>query len=105
MQTLFGWIFKLMLLCAALLFAVSVAIMAVVLLAAWGVRAMWCKITGQPINPLEALLKQRLNPRHGFDQVFRGRAGASMGEGAGEAARDKPLRKGMDDVTDVEPKE
>jgi flagellar biosynthesis protein FlhB len=83
---------RLVLVAAGLVFAVSLIIAMVGLLVLWGVRAVWCKLTGQPINPFV----MRMDPRAGFDQVFK------QAE-RGEPVR-KPQRSGMDDVTDVEPK-
>jgi flagellar biosynthesis protein FlhB len=82
-----------LLLAAGLVFAASLAVMVLVLIALWGARAVWCKLTGQPINPFV----MRMSPRTGFDQVFKQAK-------RGETAPRKPQRSGMDDVTDVEAK-
>jgi hypothetical protein len=95
MQTVFNLLIRLVLLAAGLVFAASLALMALVLLALWGVRAVWCKLTGQPINPFVV----RMRPGAGFDTVFRPRQNAPA-----DARPTKPGRVGMDDVTDVEPK-
>jgi hypothetical protein len=65
-----------------------------VLMVLWGVRALWCKLTGRPINPFV----MRMNPRAGFDQVFR------QAE-RGSSSAHKTRAGGMDDVTDVEVKD
>jgi hypothetical protein len=95
MQTVFSFLVRLLLLAAGLVFAASLALMAIVLLALWGVRAVWCKLTGQPINPFVV----RMRPGAGFDTVFRTRQSAPT-----DARPIKPGRVGMNDVTDVEPK-
>ncbi|MFM7332332.1 MAG: hypothetical protein ACKO1L_11855 [Brachymonas sp.] len=78
---------------AGLIFAASLLVAMLVLLLVWSVRALWRKMTGQPISPFV----MRMNPRAGFDQVFgRGQQHAS--------ASDKPPRRVLDDVTDIEPK-
>jgi hypothetical protein len=95
MQTVFNFLLRVVLLAAGLVFAASLALMALVLLALWGVRAVWCKLTGQPINPFVV----RMRPGAGFGTVFRPRPSAPA-----DARPTKPGRVGMDDVTDVEPK-
>jgi hypothetical protein len=87
------FLLRLLLMAAGLVFALSLLVMMIVLLAFWGLRALWCKLTGRPVNPFV----MRMNPRAGFDQVFR------------QADRyphtaDKPPRRDLQDVTDVEPK-
>jgi hypothetical protein len=95
MQTVFNLLLRVVLLAAGLVFAASLAVVAAALLALWGVRAVWCKLTGQPINPFVV----RMRPGAGFDTVFRTRQNAPA-----DARPTKPGRVGMDDVTDVEPK-
>jgi hypothetical protein len=94
MNTVLKFFVRLLLVAAGLVFAVSLAVAMVGLLALWGVRAVWCKLTGRPINPFV----MRMGPRAGFDQVFK------QAE-RGEAIVRKPQRSGMDDVTDVEIKQ
>jgi hypothetical protein len=96
MQTVFNFFIRVLLLAAGLVFAVSLAVVATALLALWGVRAVWCKLTGQPINPFVV----RMRPGAGFDTVFRPRQSTQPDT----ATPQKPGRMGMDDVTDVEPK-
>jgi hypothetical protein len=96
MQTVFNFFIRVLLLAAGLVFAASLAVVATGLLALWGVRAVWCKLTGQPINPFVV----RMRPGAGFGTVFRPRQRTQ----SDAASPDKPGRVGMDDVTDVEPK-
>lgn len=51
MKTIFGVIFRVLLLLAGLVFLVSLLVAAVLLLAVWLVRALWAKLTGQPVLP------------------------------------------------------
>lgn len=95
MQTVFNFLIRVLLLAAGLVFAASLAVVATGLLALWGVRAVWCRLTGQPINPFVV----RMRPGAGFDTVFRPRQSPQA-----DAPPHKPGRVGMDDVTDVEPK-
>jgi hypothetical protein len=93
MTTVLRFLFRPLLIAAGLIFALSLALVMVVLLAAWGLRALWCKFTGKPLTPFE----MRMNPRTGFEQVFR-QAERS------EQASARASRRVLDDVTDVEPK-
>lgn len=83
------FLLRVLLVIAGLIFAASLMVMMFVLLIVWGIRALWRKLTGQPVVPFV----MRMNPRAGFDQVFR-QGGATA----------KPARRVLDDVTDVEPK-
>ena len=87
------FLLRLLFIAAGLVFAFSLLILMIVLLVLWGLRALWCKLTGQSVNPFV----MRVNPRTGFDQVFR------QADRHAQAA-DKPPRRVIEDVTDVEPK-
>jgi hypothetical protein len=96
MQVVFNFLFRLVLLAAGLVFAASLVLIALVLMLLWSVRAVWCKLTGQPINPFVV----RMSPRTGFGNVFRSRPD--------QQAQDNPTksrRVSTDDVTDVEAKD
>jgi hypothetical protein len=84
---------RLLFVVAGLIFALSLLVVMIVLLAVWGLRALWGKLTGRPVNPFV----MRMNPRAGFDQVFRQADRSSP-------VPDKPPRRVVEDVTDVEPK-
>ena len=88
-----NFLLRLIFVIAGLIFAASLMVVMFVLLLAWGIRAIWCKLTGQPLVPFA----MRMNPRAGFEQVFR-----RADRGAVDA---KPPRRKLDDVTDVEPKQ
>ncbi len=45
------WVFRLSLLAAALIFMVGLLFVAALLLSLWLVRALWAKLTGQPVQP------------------------------------------------------
>jgi hypothetical protein len=96
MQIVFNFLIRLALLAAGLVFAASLALIAVVLMLLWGARAVWCKLTGQPINPFVV----RMSPRAGFGNVFRTRQPQQT-----EASPAKSKRVSTDNVTDVEPKD
>jgi hypothetical protein len=88
MNTVLKFFVRLLLVAAGLVFAASLLIVMVGLLALWGVRAVWCKLTGRPINPFV----MRMGPRAGFDRFYQPNAAQKM-------------RSRNDDVTDVEVKD
>lgn len=93
MTSILRFLLRLLLIAAGLIFGLSLALVMIVLLAAWGVRALWCKLTGKPLTPFV----MRFHPREGFDQLFK-RADRS------EQAPVQASRRLLADVTDVEPK-
>lgn len=82
LQTLVDVLIRLVLFAAGLVVAASLAVAFVILLLVGSLRLAWARLTGRPIGPLAF----RVDPRGGFDRVYRARP------------RDKA------DVTDVEPK-
>lgn len=87
-----NFLVRLVLILAGLIFAASLLVVMIVLLLAWGIRSVWGKLTGRPLVPFA----MRMNPRAGFDQVFR--------RAQQNGAEAKLPRLDLDDVTDVEPK-
>lgn len=99
MDTVFRFILRLVLLAAGLVFAASLALMVLVLLAFWGLRTVWARLTGQPVTPFV----MRVDPRGGFNRMYRG---ASSAQPANEPGPSEPVRRRqIADVTDVEVKE
>jgi hypothetical protein len=96
MQTVVNFLIRLVLLAAGLVFAASLALMAIVLLVLWCLRAVWYKLTGKPINPFV----MRMSPGAGFGNIYRTRQAPGS---ADTAAKSK--RIATDDVTDVEAKD
>jgi len=90
-----SFILRLFLLVAGLLFAASLAVAAVVMLAVWSVRAGWAKLTGKPVAPFIV----RMDPRGGFQRMYR-----RGGPAASRTPRADAVRRGrpVGDVTDVE---
>lgn len=98
METVFRVILRLVLLVAGLLFAASLALAVLVLLAFWGLRMVWARLTGQPVTPFV----MRVDPRGGFNRMYRGASARPASEpGPSEPVR----RRQIADVTDVEVKE
>src|SRR5512140_930746 len=96
MPTLMTLLLRLFLLAAGLLFAASLAVAFVLMLALWSVRAGWARLTGRPVMPFII----RIDPRGGFERMYR-RAGEG---GAPRRSDDGHLRPKPGDVTDVEPR-
>ncbi|TWO72753.1 hypothetical protein FN976_04270 [Caenimonas sedimenti] len=95
MPTILSFVFRLFLLAAGLVFAASLAVVFVIVLALWLLRAGWARLTGRPVMPFV----MRMHPRNGF-AMYR-RAGAASRTPRADAA---PLGR-VGDVTDVEPKQ
>lgn len=96
MPTLVSFLIRIVLLVAGLLFAASMAVAFVLLLALWSVRFAWAKLTGKPVMPFII----RIDPRGGFERMYR-RAGPGSRTSRADAVQ--PGRK-IADVTDVEPR-
>lgn len=96
MPTFMTFLLRIFLLAVGLVFAASLAVAAVLMLAVWGVRAGWAKLTGKPVAPFIV----RIDPRGGFERMVR--------RGARDSAtpRADAVRPGraVGDVTDVEPR-
>ncbi|NDP39300.1 MAG: hypothetical protein GZ093_11205 [Rhodoferax sp.] len=51
MNTIFGFLVRVALLLAGLIFMASLLAVAVLVLLLWLLRALWAKLTGQPVSP------------------------------------------------------
>jgi hypothetical protein len=96
MPTFMTFLLRLFLLAAGLLFAASLAVAAVLMLAVWGLRAGWAKLTGRPVTPFII----RIDPRGGFERMYR-----RAGQESRTPRADSVKARKIDDVTDVEPRE
>jgi hypothetical protein len=85
MPSLFGFLLRVLLFAAGLVFAASLAVVFVVLLALWALRAGWATLTGKPRSPFVV----RFRAAEGFQRTYR---------------RAENVRRPLADVTDVEPK-
>lgn len=92
------FVLRLVLLAAGLVFAASLVVVATMLLALWGLRYLWARLTGKPVAPLVF----RVDPRAGFGRFYRGEATSPFGQQRPREAQ--PLRDAAD-VTDVVVKE
>lgn len=103
MPFLLNLLLRAVLLAAGVVFALAIACAAVLLLAVWGVRAAWCKLTGRPILPFA----MRMGPGQAFEEMMRRaqrQQEASRTPRADAAGGPVPGRGRLADVTDVEPK-
>jgi len=96
MPSFMTFLLRLFLLLAGLLFAASLAVAAVLMLAVWGLRAAWAKLTGKPVMPFII----RIDPRGGFEKMYRR---GEQGSRTPRADAAQPVRA-REGVTDVEPK-
>jgi hypothetical protein len=96
MLTLMNFLFRLLLLAAGLVFATALALVATSMLALWGLRAAWARLTGKPAMPFIV----RIDPRRGFGDMYRRRA--QQPHRAPGANGLRPARAA--DVSDVEPR-
>ena len=85
---------RLFLVLAGLVVGASALVVFVLLMAVWGARAGWARLTGRPVTPFVA----RMRPFGGLDQMMR-RSQASRTPRADSVAQ---RRTGRADVTDVE---
>lgn len=95
MPTLLTFVLRLFLFAAGLLLAASAAVAAVLMLALWGVRAVWAKLTGRPVMPFIF----RIDPR-GFERMYR-KAGSQSRTPKADSVEP---RRNSGSVTDVEPR-
>jgi hypothetical protein len=97
MPTLMFSLLRVFLVLGGLVFAASLAIALTLMLALWGLRAAWAKLTGRPVTPFII----QIDPRGGFERMVRraDRGGATRRRGEGVR-----LRPEVADVTDVEPR-
>ncbi len=92
-----NFLFRLFVLAAGLVFAISAGIAALLMLGIWGVRAVWARLTGQSVSPFVV----RVNPRQGFEAMYRRR-----NEDSRTPRADSVVGAGrkIPDVVDVEPR-
>lgn len=89
MRTIFSVIFRVLLLLAGLVFLVSLLTAALLVLAVWLVRALWARLTGQPVRPWTF----QVNRQAMWSRFYR-----APGQG-------QPPKRDDSNVIDVEPKE
>lgn len=98
MPTILSFLLRILLVAAGLVFAASVLVVFVLLLALWSLRALWARLTGRPVTPFV----MRMGPRDAFSEMMR-RAPAAESRTPRADAAGGPGRR-LADVSDVDPK-
>lgn len=100
MPTILSFLLRILLVAAGLVFAASVLVVFVLLLALWSLRALWARLTGRPVTPFV----MRMGPRDAFSEMMRRAPSASAESRTPRAdAAGGPGRR-LADVSDVDPK-
>lgn len=92
---LIGWLLRAALVLAGIVFFVCLLIVAALLLALWGVRALWARITGHPVAPWVF----RVDPRARWGRFSQSMQSTQSSRPGRSAPADR------DDVIDVVPRE
>lgn len=102
-----NFVFRFVLFVLGLVFAISLAVAALLLAIAWGLRSGWARLTGKPVTPWV----MRFNPGAGFNRFqAAARKAPTATDTANARARgesvEQPtrIRGSASDVTDVSPK-
>ena len=93
------FLLRTLLVLAGLVVAASFLVLFVLLLAFWGLRAAWARLTGRPAQPFVV----RFGPRRGFEEFVRRAQPAASRTPRADAAGG-PVRGRLADVTDIEPR-
>lgn len=100
MRAVVGFLIRLFLVVAGVIFALSFLLAMVVFALFWCVRAVWARLTGKPVAPWSL----RFCPGAGWSQVYRS-AERWQAQPKATATPDAAATKPKADVTDVEVKE
>lgn len=93
MAGLTRWLIRAVLLVAGLVLFFSLLAVALGLAMAWGLRAVWARLTGQPVVPWT----MRVDPRSGWSRVYRsGARWTSPGADPGNTANGANGADGVD---------
>lgn len=98
MPTVLAFLLRLALLAAGLVFAASLAVVFVFLLAAWGLRAGWARLTGRPVTPFI----MRMGPGRAFGDMMRRAQRTAAPSRTPRADAAAGFRPRVADVTDVD---
>ena len=101
LRLILGWVLRLGLLLAGLVFFASVLAAGLLLLLVWLVRALWAKLTGQPVNPWTFQMNRQAAWQRFYRQT-RGQQGHDTGPGPDHVVDAEATDVTV--VTDVEPK-
>jgi hypothetical protein len=93
-SVLLAWVLRIGLVLAGLVFAMTMLVLAGMLLALWLLRALWAKLTGRPVAAWDFQMHRQAN----WQRFYRNKAEADTGPPAQPTA---PRPSSGDDVTDV----
>ncbi|HXE21020.1 MAG TPA: hypothetical protein VN617_01635 [Rhodoferax sp.] len=93
------FVLRVVLLLMALVFIASLLLAATVLLALWGVRRLWARLTGRPVSPWVF----RVDPRAQWSRFYH--AADRWPRGSTRFGQGTPTQRKPQDVQDVEVKE
>jgi hypothetical protein len=96
MPSILSLVLRVLAVIAGLVFAASLAVVAVLALSFWGLRAAWARLTGRPVAPFAV----RINPLGAWSRGMRSAGAASRTPRADVVGG----RLRTADVTDVTPK-
>ena len=101
LSTVLGFVVRLGLLLAGLVFFASLLMAALLVLFVWLLRALWATLTGRPISPWTF----QINRQAAWERFYRRGASGTHGSASGASADvvDATVRD-VNEVTDVEPK-
>ncbi len=71
MNTIFGFFVRVVLLLAGLIFMASLLVAALLVLVLWLLRALWAKLTGQPVRPWTFQVNRQAMWQHFYRQPGR----------------------------------
>lgn len=95
------WLIRAVVVVAGLVMFLSLLAAVLVLALAWGLRAVWARLTGRPVMPWT----MRVDPRTGWRTVYRSTERWSTAPAAGTPSRRAGVLPGAGEVVDVEPRE
>jgi len=72
----FGLLLRILLLLMGLVFVLSLLAVALVVLALWGLRALWARLTGRPVQPLAFTVLRRAQ----WERFYRAGAAAPVND-------------------------
>ncbi len=101
MPMILNFLLRALLVIAGLVFAAGVLVVSLVLLAAWGLRALWCRLTGRPVMPFV----MGMGRGSIFEDMLRRAQQAARPSATPRADAVVPRGQRFADVTDVEPKQ
>ena len=92
MQRIFALLLRTVLVLMGLVFVSSLLVVALVLLALWGLRALWAKLTGRPVQPLAITILRRAQ----WQRFYRPGTAQRAGDADVIDVESRPVNPGAD---------